>query len=106
MGDLESYRQGQIAFVESIKDIIYEIDEGGDGTVSPEEIAEAGDNEQLVEALAMIELPTGFSMLELHCMLDKDGDGELTKAEFGQGMRRIIFSNDFQRQCLLQLSVA
>jgi len=104
--DLASFRSRQIMFVESIQDIIYEIDEDGDGTVSPEEIAQASDNEDLIEALSCIDLPTGFSMSELHCMLDKDGDGELTKFEFGQGMRRLIFCNDFQRQCLLMLAVA
>ena len=36
----------------------------------------------------------------------KDGDGELTKHEFITGMRRLIFSNDFQRQCLVGLSIA
>jgi len=104
--DEAEHRKHQMEFVESIKNIIYEIDTDGDGTVSPEEIAAAADNEALVEALYLVELPHGFSMQELHCMLDKDGDGELTKAEFHQGMKRLIFSNDFQRQCLLQLAVA
>jgi len=104
--DLMSFRLRQMAFVENVRDVIYEIDADGDGTVSPEEIAEASDNEALLDALASVDLPTGFSMLELHCMLDKDGDGELTKFEFGQGMKRLIFSNDFQRQCLLQLAMA
>merc|ERR1719375_2069125 len=104
--DLATFRARQMEFVETMKDIIYEIDADGDGTVSPEEIQAAQDNEDLIEALQCVDLPVGFSMSELHCMLDKDGDGELTKGEFGQGMKRLIFSNDFQRQCLLQLAVA
>jgi voltage-gated sodium channel len=100
------FRMRQMEFVESIQDIIYEIDIDGDGTVSPEEIAGAEDNEVLKEALEAVDVPLGFSMGELHCMLDKDGDGELTKGEFSQGMKRLIFSNDFQRQCLLMLAVA
>jgi voltage-gated sodium channel len=104
--DLQTFRQRQMMFVDSIKDIIYDIDTDGDGTVSPEEISQAQDNEELKEALAAVDLPSGFNMLELHCMLDKDGDGELTKAEFAQGMKRLIFCNDFHRQCLLALSVA
>jgi len=104
--DQLEFRNRQMEFVESIKDIIYEIDTDGDGTVSPEEIDQASDNEQLQEALSCCDLPAGFSMGELHCMLDKDGDGELTKGEFQQGMKRMIFSNDFQRQCLLSLGVA
>lgn len=101
-----AFMKRQMAFVEDIGTIIYEIDTDGDGTVSREELEEAGDNEGLMDALCSVELPAGFDMLELHCMLDKDGDGELTKSEFQQGMRRLIFSNDFQRQCLMMLAVA
>lgn len=104
--DETSHRETQMLFVESIKDIIYEIDTDGGGTVSPEEIAAAQDNEQLLECLSYVDLPPQFSMLELHCMLDKDGDGELSKAEFAQGMRRLIWCDDFQRQCLLMLAIA
>merc|ERR1719253_1698114 len=104
--DQANYRAIQMEFVDAIKDIIYEIDTSGDGTISPEEIVEAQDNPSLVEALEHVELPYGFSMSELHCMLDKDGDGELTKGEFGQGMKRLIFSNDFQRTTLLMLAIA
>jgi len=104
--DLAKFRERQMIFVENIRDIIYEIDMDGDGTVSPDEIVQAESNESLCDALGSVDLPVGFSMIELHCMLDKDGDGSLTKFEFGQGMRRLIFSNDFQRQCLMMLAVA
>jgi hypothetical protein len=104
--DRLQFQNRQMAFVESMKDIIYEIDTDGDGTVSPQEMADASEHEELLEALASCDLPVGFSALELHCMLDKDGDGELSKFEFQQGMRRLIFSNEFQRQCLLSLAIA
>merc|ERR1719326_1105797 len=92
--------------VEGLRDMIYEIDTSGDGTISPEEIKEASENEILMELVESIDLPYNFSLKDLHCMLDKDGDGELTKNEFYTGMRRMIFSNDFQRQALMALAIA
>merc|ERR1719160_1085795 len=71
--DRLQFQNRQMAFVESMKDIIYEIDTDGDGTVSPQEMADASEHEELLEALASCDLPVGFSALELHCMLDKDG---------------------------------
>jgi len=101
-----AFRKRQMAFVASVQDIIYAIDLDGDGTVSPEEIEAASDNVELKEVLENIDLPFQFQLGDLHCMLDKDGDGELSKAEFFTGMRRLIFSNDFHRQCLLSLSIS
>jgi len=102
----DTYRKAQMAFVNDLTTIIYEIDEDGDGTVSPEEIEAASDNKELLQCLEKIDLPFGFKLIDLHTMLDQDGDGELTKMEFFVGMRRLIFSNDLQRQCLLSLSMA
>jgi len=102
----QQFQKKQMGFVVNISNIIYSIDTDGDGTVSPEEIEMAKDNEELLEILDKVDLPFAFTLTDLHTMLDKDGDGELTKAEFFVGMKRLIFSNDFQRQCLLLLCMA
>merc|ERR1719359_2087370 len=49
--DQAAYRKRQMAFVANISRIIYEIDEDGDGTVSPEEIEAAADNPELMHVL-------------------------------------------------------
>jgi len=104
--DTAAYRKRQMACVASISNIIYSIDTDGDGTVSPEEIKMAENNEELKEVLEAIDLPYAFHLSDLHCMLDKDGDGELDKVEFFTGMHRLVFSNDFHRQCLMSLAIA
>lgn len=98
--DLYEYRMNQMDIVENIKEIVYSIDTSGDGCVSKEEILAAEDNEELKAVLEEVELPYAFSLEDLHTMLDKDGDGELSAAEFFIGMRRLVFSNDFQRECI------
>jgi len=100
------FRKRQMIVVKSISELIYAIDVDRDGTVSPEEIEAAEDDRELMGVLEHMSLPFSFSLTELHTMLDKDGDGALTKLEFFTGMRRLIFSNEFQRQCLVSLSSA
>jgi hypothetical protein len=99
--DLLNYRMNQMDVVENIKEIIYSIDTSGDGCVSKDEINAAGNNEELRAILDEVELPYAFTLDDLHTLLDKDGDGELSAAEFFVGMRRLVFSNDFQRECVL-----
>merc|ERR1719421_1087015 len=85
--DLYEYRMNQMDIVENIKEIVYSIDTSGDGCVSKDEICAAEDNEELKAVLEEVELPYAFSLEDLHTMLDKDGDGELSAAEFFIGMR-------------------
>merc|ERR1712217_4563 len=58
------------------------------------------------EQLTAVTLPNSFSIEDLHRILDKDGDGELDKTEFIDGMQCLVYADDFQRHCLLALAVA
>merc|ERR1719329_1790519 len=49
-----------------------------------------------------VELPIGFSAEEFLHMLDRGGDGRLTRSEFIQSFYRLLDSNDFQQRCVLQ----
>jgi len=100
------HQNEQMEFIAEVSQIVYELDCDGTGSISREEMKEADQDEDLREALDMVELPFAFKMSDLHTMLDKDGDGELSKSEFYIGMKRLIFSNEFQSQCLIMLAIA
>jgi len=102
----EEHQKEQMKFVSNIGKIIYEIDTDGGGTISQEEIEQAEGHEDLNNMLNLVDLPWGFTLGDLHTMLDKDGDGELSKSEFFVSMKRLIFSGEFQRECVLLLAVS
>mmetsp|Transcript_25878 Transcript_25878/g.59719 ORF Transcript_25878/g.59719 Transcript_25878/m.59719 type:complete len:575 (+) Transcript_25878:170-1894(+) len=104
--EMAAYRTKQMQMVEEVSDLIYTIDRDGDGEVSEAELRHATVNKELMSCLKTIDLPYGFDMRDLHKMLDRDGDGKVTKEEFKEGMHRLVYSNDFHRQCLLQLYAA
>mmetsp|Transcript_56394 Transcript_56394/g.104339 ORF Transcript_56394/g.104339 Transcript_56394/m.104339 type:complete len:587 (+) Transcript_56394:167-1927(+) len=104
--EMAAYRTKQMQMVEEVSDLIYTIDRDGDGEVSEAELRHATVNKELMSCLKTIDLPYGFDMRDLHKMLDRDGDGKVTKEEFREGMHRLVYSNDFHRQCLLQLYAA
>lgn len=88
-----------------LADVMFEIDADGDGVVSREELRMAGDNQHLLEILRGIELPQGFTLLNLHTMLDLKGKGELSKSDFIMGFLRLIHSDAFSSVCLTQFAI-
>jgi hypothetical protein len=64
-------------------------------------LEEGGSNAQLQEMLRGIDLPAGFTFLELFQTLDHDGNGTLTKKEFVSGVMRLIHSSEFHRECMV-----
>lgn len=62
--------------------------------------------EQIKELVASVSLPAGYEIHDCHAMFDRDASGTITEEEFVQGMGRLIFSNDFQRGCIVQSSIA
>ena len=62
---------------------------------------EFGDD--IYKALVGVELPYGFQLCELHDLLDCNADDLLSQDEFRNGMYRLIFADNFQNGCLLQL---
>lgn len=99
-------QQQKVLRAETLKDLVYNPDGNGETVATPEGIATAVMNEQLNRTLRALEFPQGFTAAELHCMLDKDGDCNMSKQEFDGSVRTLLASNDFQRHCLLMLSVA
>merc|ERR1719468_1380259 len=53
-----------------------------------------------------VSLPVGYEVTDCHAMFDRDASGSITEQEFVEGMGRLIFSNEFQRSCMVQSSIA
>jgi len=104
--DKDAERQERLLKIQSLLDVVGEIDQEGDGNITMEEFEEAENNPRLRDILASIDLPPAFSCTDLFVMLDKEGDGELSAQEFFNGMYQLIFCDDFQNQCLAKLAVA
>merc|ERR1712216_894436 len=75
----------------------------GSGTVSREELNECAKSSDIVRLFTSLDWPKGWTLDDLHTMLDADGGGTLTREEFCDGMHRLIFGNDFQKSCMNML---
>merc|ERR1719498_2011783 len=56
--------------------------------------------------LKTVGLPKGFDIGDLHLIFDDTYGGTVDKTEFLKGMTRLIFNNEFQRDCCTLLTVA
>lgn len=94
--------------IEEIAKIIFATQE--DATITYEEMKELmedGKHGPRIKALTEgVNLPDGFNLEDCHAMFDKDATNNINHEEFVQGMKRLIFSNDFQRSCMTQASIA
>lgn len=104
--DEERRRGQQLDQVQQLIKIVSDIDESNDGMISIEEMENAKDNQDLKRILTSIDLPPGFSVTDLHLMLDENGNGTMSQEDFIDGMFQLIFCNEFQNQCVAKLSVA
>merc|ERR1719247_701392 len=79
----------------------------GDGGLSMGELEQVfAENETLLHHLILLDLPRGFCISDLHLIFDEEYEGLVTKDEYLNGMMRLIFGNEFQRSCCLQLTAA
>merc|ERR1712139_433510 len=62
-------------------------------------------NPELQEMLNIIDLPAGFTFLDLFQLLDSDGDNCLSKYEFVCGVMRLIYNTDFHRDCMVSCAL-
>lgn len=92
--------------VEELIGILKQVDASSDGFITSDEMMSAKDNKDLARILDSIDLPPGFSLIDLHTMLDARGDGLVSTEAFLSGMFQLIFCNEFQSHCLSKLSIA
>jgi hypothetical protein len=97
---LEKLKRKQVEEVTALASIMFDLDEDNNQRLSREEFESGSRNPQLQSLIRGIELPIGFTFDEMFTMLDTDGDGLLTRAEFVDGIMRLIYNSDFQRDCM------
>jgi len=114
--DLDQLRQDgeRMQAIEEISGIMFtEEASAGDEeefTITKKTMQDFVDSEEygvhIKELVCDIKLPVGYEVTDCHAMFDRDASGTITKKEFIEGMGRLIFSNDFQRNCMVQSSIA
>jgi voltage-gated sodium channel len=102
---IEAEHRAMNMAAEHVADLVFQIDTDGDGRVTSDELEASLQNESMRKYLATMDLPHNFQPSEFVQMLDADGSGALCKDEFKEGVYRLIFCNDFQRQCLNQAAL-
>merc|ERR1711862_792395 len=95
----------QERFVKKLVDLTFSLDSDQDNRITREEFERSADHAELVEAFGGLRLPSEFNLHELHQMLDVDGNGWVSRKEFLSGMKRLLYSNSFQRDCLFMLNM-
>merc|ERR1712242_504270 len=85
-------------------------DDPNEATISKEKMKEFTSSTEygprLHELTKHVKLPVGYEVTDCHAMFDRDTSGTITQKEFVEGMGRLIFSNEFQRNCMVQSSIA
>jgi len=99
-------RKTQMSALSDLTHLMFQLDVDGSDEISREELVDGSDNPSLIRLLREVDLPAGFTLEDLFCILDADGSGILSRSEFIGGLFRLLFSNEFQRQCLARLGEA
>lgn len=102
--EAELARQARMELIKTIGQQMSRLDD--EESISKQEMEKYSDEPEMQQMLLDIELPKGFSILDLYSILDEDADEALTYDEFVNGMYRLIYATDFQRICMMQLSMA
>eukprot|EP00746_Dinoflagellata_sp_MGD_P018709 gnl/MRDRNA2_/MRDRNA2_143380_c0_seq1.p1 gnl/MRDRNA2_/MRDRNA2_143380_c0~~gnl/MRDRNA2_/MRDRNA2_143380_c0_seq1.p1 ORF type:complete len:476 (+),score=102.16 gnl/MRDRNA2_/MRDRNA2_143380_c0_seq1:112-1539(+) len=103
--DIEKIKKEKLKVLLKIRSMVFALDEDNSGSISEEEIVKGWHDPQLRDLLSEVELPKGFSPQEMLCLLDTDGDGELTFDEFITSFYRVIASDPFQQACCTHASL-
>jgi len=89
--------------LETLSELIEEYDADLDGFVSLAEFTRATQDARFQNILCQISLPVGFTVDELFAVLVSDVSGLICNHEFTGGLFRMMFSTEFQRECLMRL---
>jgi len=98
------YKEEQMELVNTVATIITEND--NDGLVTEEELETILEQDgKLASILTKIDLPEACTIEELFVLIDENGDGHVTRSELVSCMHRMLYCSEFQRLCLMQISL-
>eukprot|EP00747_Dinoflagellata_sp_TGD_P085034 gnl/TRDRNA2_/TRDRNA2_162742_c3_seq1.p1 gnl/TRDRNA2_/TRDRNA2_162742_c3~~gnl/TRDRNA2_/TRDRNA2_162742_c3_seq1.p1 ORF type:complete len:291 (-),score=75.53 gnl/TRDRNA2_/TRDRNA2_162742_c3_seq1:220-1092(-) len=102
----EEYRIQQMRLIHNIKAMMAAVDVDGDGLIAFDELEMAVEqNEMMADLLSRVDLPQNCTLKELYLLLDDSGDGIISPDEFEKDMYRLVQCNEFQRLCIMQMSL-
>jgi len=115
--DMDDLRKDGIRMknIEKIADIMFSTaesagDDPNEATISKDKMLEFINSEahgsNISNLIRDVKLPVGYDVTDCHAMFDRDATGTITQKEFVEGMGRLIFSNEFQRSCMVQSGLA
>lgn len=95
-------RQHKVGILSRIQELIFALDADASGEISMDELKEGLESDTVSDLLSQVGFPRGFEPEEVMDLLDSDGDGVLSMAEFTVSFFRVIYGDKFQNQCLSQ----
>jgi hypothetical protein len=104
--DMKRKKRDQMHAFNLISALMFDLDTNEDKRISRREMEAGASNEQFHELLQQVNFPHGFTYGEFHAMLDTDGSGHLSRKEFVNGMMRLVYNDQFQRDCMFQLTMS
>jgi len=92
---------GKVAQVDSLKDLVEVLQSlDSDGLIDASDLKDP----IVGEHVRAMKVPRGFNEEEIVQMLDFDGSGAVTHIDFVTAMMRMIWCDEFQRECLYALN--
>jgi len=107
--DTKFQRQQKLHIAEELVQLVEQIDCGHtkDGWITVEELDKVKDTPPFKRMIELFDFPPGFSLSDLHMILDDNSDGRMSGEEFIDGMFKMIFrSTSFHNQCMHKLAFA
>jgi voltage-gated sodium channel len=99
----DMYVQKSLTSIKRVADAVFAADKDGCLTVAEMDNMMNEYKDFMNNLTSHVELPHNFRVADIHHMLTSKA--YLSKDSFVEGMTRLLTSNDFQRDCLLQLNL-
>mmetsp|Transcript_86400 Transcript_86400/g.197047 ORF Transcript_86400/g.197047 Transcript_86400/m.197047 type:complete len:369 (+) Transcript_86400:1-1107(+) len=91
--------------LQELRDLVFEMDTDDSKTISVAEIDKGLQDDVIRDTFDKLDLPPDFTANDIFTLLDRDGDGLVTTAEFMCSMFSLINNNDFQTKCNVHVSL-
>jgi hypothetical protein len=100
---LENAKLVQRVKLEEVVEVVFHTGDGHE--ISEDEFKDHASSQLLFDLIGEIDFPHQFSLKDLFTLLDTSGHRMIVKEQFVDGMMRLIYGNDFHRDCQALLSL-